>query len=147
MKIRRFIDDIVTKGNKEDMEKLSCVFEEAMCYLKEYDYDYYKKIKCDLYKLAYGEYITPELAEKWVGDMQPRYKWEKADTDNVMKTKGIKEVSDVDFYVAMNMMYSDYGRILGDEDLDKYVEMSLRFLLDEDVAGNKLFNYYFGVVK
>ena len=64
-----------------------------------------------------------------------------------MKTKGIKEVSDVDFYVAMNMMYSDYGRILGDEDLDKYVEMSLRFLLDEDVAGNKLFNYYFGVVK
>jgi hypothetical protein len=44
-------------------------------------------------------------------------------------------------------MYSDYGEILGDDDIDKYVGMSLRFLLDKDVAGNKLFNYYFGVVK
>lgn len=144
--IKEYMDKIIENGSKEDMEKLEEKFYDLMSYAKTHEVSLYDKIECELYKIAYGEVITPELADKWVSNMRPLAKWTKSETDDVLKTKGL-DVNDVDFYVVMNMMYSDYKNVLGEDDVNKYVEMALDFLHDEDAGENKLFNYYFKVVK
>lgn len=144
--VREYLTKIIEEGNKEDMLKLEEKFYDAMGYLETHEDGLYCKIKCELYKIAYGEKITLNLANKWVSEMRPLAKWTKAETDNILKTKGL-DVDDIDFYITMNMMYSDYKNVLGEDDVNKYVEMALDFLHDEDAGEHKLFHYYFNVVK
>ena len=49
-----------------------------------------------------------------------------------------------DFYVAMNMMYSDFYN--PSFDTNNYVTMAKDWLSDKDVGGCRLLKYYFFVV-
>lgn len=136
---------IINKSDKEDMQELGYLFNKTMDHLKECDYELYDDIECKMYELVYGEKLTLTMAENWVKEMKPMAKWTKEETDKVISEKDL-DINDVDFFVCMNMMYSDYNKIFGD-DLEKYVKLSLDFLNDTDAKDNKLYRYYKYIVK
>lgn len=116
-----------------------------------------------LYEKAYGKVLTRDIAEKWVKSMAipemnsertTGQKWGFETAVEVGNKVGMDwhEVSKIDFYVVLNMMYSDYYRtaktIEKQNDGMFYANLAKEWLYDEDVINpeNKLFNYYFHVV-
>lgn len=147
-KIKDYIKVIVDNGDKNNMEKLSTMLDELICDLKHENPQKYEDYKICLYEMAYGEVLNEEMAEDWVNSMQPRALWSIDETEQVRKQYNLSSIKPLDFYVLMNMAYSDYGSILGDpnEDLDKYVAFVKNFLNDKDAKPNKLYLYYKNIV-
>ena len=71
MNIEKYIRKIVDDGDIKEMEKLSDMLEDTIEILKEYDKNIYKKYEMDLYKMAYGNVLTQEMAEDIVSNMKP----------------------------------------------------------------------------
>lgn len=61
-----------------------------------------------------------------------------------MKERGYKEDC-WNFYVVMNMMYSDYYN--SKFGVNEYAELAKDWLDDEDISGNKLLKYYYFVAQ
>lgn len=103
------------------------------------------------------EPLDEETAEKWVKDMDnvdgtkgEHYSMEQ--TDQLMKQYKV-DCDPVDFYAALNMVYSDYKEVakkMGVDKTDFYVCMAKAWLDDPDIPGGgaeKLAKYYEYVVK
>lgn len=98
--------------------------------------------------------LTRETAEEWVRKLQNEdgtsgAHWNFDQTKQVITQKGL-DCDPVEFFVAMNMMYSDYGKVakkMGVNNLDFYVDMAKAFLDDKDAAEDKLARYYEYVVQ
>lgn len=118
-------------------------------------------ILCEsIYKKAYGETISKELAEQIVKDMavtdgserENGQKWNIDQTSAVGSEIGIDwgKIPKLDFYVVMNMVYSDYysvaEKIEYSDDSKFYAYMAKAWLCDEDVPSGKLFKYIFHVL-
>lgn len=97
--------------------------------------------------------LTKEDALKWAGRMRNEDgttgpHWSMEQTEQVRKQRSI-DCDPLEFYVTMNMMYSDYCRAaekVGASSLDFYAYMAKAFLDDKDAAHNKLARYYHCVV-
>lgn len=144
MHIKEYLEKIVDKGKAEDMRELSHILDKVVHHLKECDPEWYNKICLKLYEMAYGKVLTLEMAEEWVRSMKPMAKYTKEETDSIIKEKALN-VNDINFYAALNMICSDYGKVIG-EDLDKYVEFTMAFLNDEDAKPDKLYLYWKDIV-
>lgn len=98
--------------------------------------------------------LDEKTIEKWMrglhnedGTVGPH--WTKEQTTQVMRQKNI-DCDENDFYVAMNMMYSDYynaAKKASANNVDFYVNMAKAFLDDKDAGGNKLKLYYDHIVE
>ena len=97
--------------------------------------------------------ITKEKAQKWTKQMKNSdgstgAHWDFAQTKALGEKLGIN-VDPVEFYVAVNMMYSDYcgvAKKFGLDTADFYGHMAKAFLEDKDAAPDKLKNYFEEVV-
>lgn len=95
-----------------------------------------------------------QMAMEWVSQMQnsdgttgPH--WTMEQLEPIMKAKKI-DLDPIEFYAAVNMIYSDYGEIIKKRNLgmDFYVDMAKAFLHDKDAgAEDKLAAYYEYVVR
>ena len=98
--------------------------------------------------------LTKEDADKWLHSMKNSDgttgpKWTMEQIKQTMAQRGIGG-DPLDFCLAMNMMYSDYGNVakeLGVSNIDFYVKMAQAFLDDEDSVHDKLAAYYDSVVR
>lgn len=75
--------------------------------------------------------------------------WTMEQTKQVMEQRGI-QCDPVEFYVAMNMMYSDYypvAKKLNVNSVEFYADMAKAFLDDKDAGKDKLSKYFAYVVK
>lgn len=98
--------------------------------------------------------LDKETAEKWTAQMQnadgsmgPH--WTMEQTKQVMQSKHI-DVEPVEFYVVMNMLFSDFSQITkthGVNSVDFYADMAKAFLEDKDAVEDKLMSYYEYIVK
>ena len=151
MKIKEYINKIVNTGNKEDMEELSEMLDEAILKLKMNDEECYNEYKMKLYEMANGKILDENMAEEWVMSMKPRARWTMEETDQVLKQYNITSIDSIDWYVVMNMLYSDMKSVLGsgddEESLTKYVNAAKDWLQDEDAGPDKLYNYWKYVAK
>lgn len=106
---------------------------------------------------GYGEVgvvLDKVTAEEWVKSMHNSDKtvgghWTFEQTSQVLKEKNIT-CDPVEFYVALNMIYSDYGKVAkkyGVNNVDYYTDLALAFLHDEDAVEDKLVAYYDCIVK
>jgi len=141
---RKSINHIIETGNNSDMRELKDIFIDLIDYLKIYDADKYKQEEYELYKLAYGKHIDEELAKRWVSEMENKdgtvgQHWSMEET-----TKHANGYDRNDFYVVMNMMYSDFYN--SSFDTNNYIAMAKDWLSDKDVGNCKLLKYYFFVV-
>lgn len=98
--------------------------------------------------------LTRETAEEWIRKLENEdgtsgAHWNYDQTKQVITQKGL-DCDPVEFFVAMNLMYSDYGKVakkMGVNNLDFYVDMAKAFLDDKDAAEDKLARYYEYVVQ
>lgn len=145
-----YLEEIVKKGSNDDMVALAKVFDKAMDYIKETDSEKYDKLEMKMHEIVYGKVITEEMAKEWVSSMRPMAKWTMEDTNAVLKQYGLN-IDPIQFYVVMNMLYSDMKNVLGsgddEESLEKYVEATKDWLNDDDVGKDKLYDYYKYVIK
>ena len=57
------------------------------------------------------------------------------------------DIDDVDFYIVMNSLVNDYGKVIDKEDTNTYAKMARSFILDEDAKKNKVWIYFTKIVK
>lgn len=154
MKVREYITKIGENKKVEDMEKLGDILADIIYSMKESHSDLYEKYKMKLYVMAYGKVLTQEMAEEIVKEMQP-YKehWSFDTTTSVKNQFGIKDISDVDFYVVMNSKYNDnkdtVEKFIIDENqqLEMYIDLTKDFVLDPDAKEGKVFSYFTTIPK
>ena len=139
MRIKSYIDKIVENGKDEDMEKLSEMLTEIIYKLKEDHYDMYKHYKMCLYELAYGKTISDEMREEIVERIGEH--WTLAETETVRSKYGYSDILPNEFNVVMNMAYSDYSDVFGDN-LDLYAKFSKAFIKDDDAKEGKVYIYF-----
>ena len=75
--------------------------------------------------------------------------WSMDHTKQVAAQKNVSE-NPLEFWVAMNMMYSDYCAMAKKHNVntvDFYVDMAKAFLDDKDAKPDKLGRYYYSIVK
>lgn len=97
--------------------------------------------------------LTRETAEAWVAKMKNAdgstgAHWTVEQTKQLQAQKGIG-LDPVKFWVAMNMMYSDYfpaADKAGIGSPEFYADLAKAFLTDKDAKPDKLDRYYYAVV-
>lgn len=100
--------------------------------------------------LVNGEYMDWCLAEEAVEDMlhdngKTGERFSKDTTNSHAKRFGFHEDEEADFYFVMNMMYSDYCLIVG-EDENRYAEFAKKFIKDKDGPKGKAKKYYYAMM-
>ena len=94
--------------------------------------------------LIVNPYFTKETAQYVVSKMENKdgsigEHWNYDTTTKVLDSKGY-DFNPCDWYVALNMIYSDYYRS-GRSD-DTYIELAYDFLNDKDAPDDKMKRYY-----
>lgn len=93
--------------------------------------------------------LTKETAMEWVAGMENADgttggRWSMEKTEEARTQRGI-QCDPLEFYVAMNMMYSDYVKAAEKVDcssMDFYACMAKAFLDDKDARPDKLARYH-----
>lgn len=145
MRMEESIRVIEKNKNDAQMESLHKIIIDMAESLQECDENCFNYYCDEIYKLAYGETITPAVAKQWVDSMRPYAKWTMEETNEVLAVKGLK-LDPTEFYVVMNMMFSDYGDSIP-FDLDTYINLSVAWLQDADTVPHKLYNYWRYIAK
>ena len=148
MMLKKMYSDL--KGNPkgtEIMEKTLNVLDKHLEQFKEAHPDKYKDIEDCLYIMVYGyhfnqEMLTDALSHMINDDGSAAPKWTVSETTQVARNNGIafKNFNEYDWNYVMNMIYSDYCTVLGDN-LMSYVKMSHKFLEDKDAPEGKALRY------
>ena len=123
------------------------ILEDTMEVIEQTDNMTYKKYCMKLYKMAYGNNLTKELAEEIVEKMRPYgEKWTVNQTMDVQEKYGLNDIKTSDFYIVMNSAYNDYHDIF-DENIDMYVKFTRDFIQDEDAKEGKVLLYFTNIPK
>lgn len=96
-----------------------------------------------------GSPVTQEEAQRWADAMENEdgtkgAHWSMEQTRQVQAQQGI-DCDPAEFFLAMNMMYSDYVKVarkLGVNKVDFYAWMAKAFLEDKDAGPDKLKRYF-----
>lgn len=89
-----------------------------------------------------------EEAKAWVSTMAPAAKWTMEQTSAVMRSRGY-EHNPCEFWAVMNMLYSDYGKVMAKYSADKpevWADMADAWITDPDARPHKTGRYYRDVV-
>lgn len=149
---KEYIDKIIMSGNDEQMRDLKEVLVDTITYVKNNDENVYDKIECDLYEIAMGKTITEEKAREWVSKMIPKAKWSLNDIKKVATNYQLN-IPIIPAYVIMNMLYSDFSDVLGENDtnetIERYIKAAEDWYYDEDAKhteDEKLYCYWKNIV-
>lgn len=147
MKIKKMIDKIVEEEDTKEMIELSYMLEDVICDLKEYDHDKYDKYKMKLYGMANNYKFDKEYAMELVYNMKPMGEVWNIDTTNEVKKQYEITASDYDFYIVLNSLANDYGKVIDTENVETYAKMADAFINDVDAKENKVWKYYTTIVE
>ena len=142
MNIQDYIEKIVDNGDIESMRELSLMLEDTMEDVKRESESRYKKYAMKLYKMAYGETLSRDMAESIVNNMRPYgARWTIDEIKEIQNRYGYNDLRSVDMYVVMNSAYNDYKDIFGEE-VENYTRFAVDFIEDEDAGDGKVFKYF-----
>lgn len=148
---RRY-DDRGSRDRYEDRERYD---PRERDYYRDYgrDYDRYEPRERREGRKRKSEKLSTEDMEDWMAGLEnddgtTGAHWTMAQTNDVRTSHGLTCPAK-DFYVALNMMYSDFSNVakkFNVNTVDFYTAMAAAFLDDPDAAPGKLANYYRAVV-
>jgi hypothetical protein len=142
MKIKEYLERIIEKGDRKDMEELSDMLDKAIYKVKDCDPEWYDKKCMKLYTMAYGKVLNEEMAKNIISKMEPYHMhWTLEQTRQVQVQNGLNNIRDIDFWVVMNSAYNDFQDLFEDN-IDMYVKYTKNFILDKDGKEDKVFLYY-----
>ena len=140
--IRDDIIKIVDDGDRMEMEELSDMLQEVIERVFNYNEEKGKEYELKLYRMAWGDVLSKQMAEEIISKMQPYHmRWSLEETRNIQNDYDLDNIRDIDFWVVMNSAYNDY-RDLFNDNIEMYVRYSRDFILDEDAKNNKVFKYF-----
>jgi hypothetical protein len=130
-------------GKTEEMEELTEMIDDFIEEVREHHPEKVKDFVMTV-DLLLNPYFTKETAKYVVSQMKNKdgsvgEHWDRDTTDKVLHSKGY-DFNPCDWYVALNMIYSDYYKS-GRSD-ETYIEMAYDFLADEDAPAHKMKRYY-----
>lgn len=130
-----------------DVETLRSFLHKAFDELKYKDKDMYEELEMELYEDIHGCHFSESLLHKALScmvneDGTKGGHWTLEDTTSLAPE--LKHYNKYDWCFVMNMMYSDFYKVLG-SDVQMYVRMSKAFLQDEDAPEGKALKYYFAM--
>ena len=147
MKIKEYLERIIEKGNRKDMEELSDMLDKAIYKVKDCDPEWYDKKCMKLYTMAYGKVLNEEMAKDIISEMEPYHMhWTLEQTRQVQVQNGLNNIRDIDFWVVMNSAYNDFQDLFEDN-IDMYVKYTKNFILDKDGKEDKVFLYFTTIPK
>lgn len=147
MQIKEYLEKIIEKGDRKDMEELSEILDKAIYKVKDCDSEWYDKKCMKLYTMAYGKVLNEEMAEDIISKMEPYHMhWTLEQTRQVQIQNGLNNIRDVDFWVVMNSAYNDFHDLFEDN-IDMYVKYTKNFILDKDGKEDKVFLYFTTIPK
>ena len=129
------IKDLVKNVNDSStLKSWIPIMDSYLSKLDECDYE----CLCDkLYETIYGEVLSDEKAMKLVQNMKPFGEhWTMEEVNQALG--GNWKLSTR--YYTLNMMYNDYHKLF-QEDTNKYIELALAWLEDEDSDGGDIKTY------
>ena len=145
---KKYIDKIIQSSDNRKMQDLEQVLLNTISYIEEVDPTTYDKIECDLYEIAEGKKLDKEKAIDWVDKMKPSANWTYEEIESI-KSKFSTDIPITALYVIMNMLFSDFGDILGeemtDEVINRYIRAAEDWYYDEDLkvdGDEKLYLYW-----
>jgi len=142
MDIQDYITKIVDNGDIESMHELSYILQDTLEHLEKCDEHKYKNYGMKLYKMAYGETLSRDMADDIVSKMKPYGKrWSVEDIKEIQNRYGFNDIRCIDVYVVMNSAYNDYNDLFND-DIESYVKFTIDFIEDEDAGNGKVFKYF-----
>ena len=107
------------------------------------------------YYAEHEGYINKNLAEAIVKEMavtdnsgrETGEKWTMEETTEAGRKAGVdfNIVKECEYYLVMNMFYSDYHAVMHKHGLDSYIiyaELAYAWFTDEDAKENKTVNYF-----
>lgn len=144
---------MLEKYYNEPQGNIIKIFDEVLTMIERAHSDKYKDIMCKIHVAENGyhfnEEILHEALEHMVNDDGSKApKWSIVDTTQVAKNNNITfdNFNEYDWNYVMNMMYSDYVTIFGDN-LTYYLKMTTKFLMDKDAPEGKALRYYMAMKK
>lgn len=147
MEVKEYLKKIIEKGDRNDMEELSEIFDKAIYKVKDCDPEWYNKKCMKLYTMAYGKVLNEEMAEDIISKMEPYHMhWTLEQTRQVQTQNGLNNIRDIDFWIVLNSAYNDYHDIF-EENIDMYVKYAKNFIMDEDGKEDKVFLYFTTIPK
>lgn len=93
--------------------------------------------------------FTENDAREWAKQMNPAPRWSLGETTAVMSQYNYRHRPFV-FWIVMNLLYSDYGKIFLKHNIDKpeiWADMANAFIEDQDAADDKVGRYWRDIVK
>lgn len=148
----QYIDKIIMSTDDQKMHSLKNVLLDIITYTKYNNPDIYEKIECDLYEIAEGKILSMQKAQEWVNNMIPKAKWSIKDIEKLINSNKIS-MPLVPAYTIMNMLYSDFSDVLGEEMteeiIDRYIKAAEDWYYDEDARNTeqaKLYMYWKNIV-
>lgn len=137
----------------EDTEKLMKSYDKTLMKIKKQHPEIYEDIKEEIYIDINGYHFNQHMLNKVYkhmindnGTTAPH--WSLDESTSVANANGISFdiFNEYDWNYVMNMMYSDYCNVFGDN-LPYYIDMSKKFLYDKDAPDGKALRYYFAMCK
>lgn len=130
-------------GKTEEMEHLTEMVDDFVEEVKEHHKERVEDFLIEV-DLLLNPHFSKETAKYAVSMMKNKdgsvgEHWDYSTTTRVLDSKGY-DFNPCDWYVALNMIYSDYYKS-GRSD-DTYIEMAYDFLSDEDAPAHKMKRYY-----
>lgn len=135
----------MTTATEEQNDQAIEVLSEIMNELQKKYPDYYRKYDKRLEQIYRHGSMSEEDAKKYVSAMKNKdgsvgEHWSLAQVQSYMGSHPeYLDISPVCFYVAMNMMYSDYYKPT--RSVDTYAALAKDFLEDKDAPADKLERY------
>ena len=100
-----------------------------------------------LYKMAYGDHITEEMAVEIVNNMKPiGMRWNINETEQIQRDYGYDGIDPIDFFLVMNQAANDFRDVFGDN-LETYIRYTKAFICDEDARKDKVTTYFLVIPK
>lgn len=99
---------------------------------------------------SHAEGVTKEKAQEWVKEMKNSdgsegEHWSMDQIKTLRDKMGFSQIDPMEFYVAINMMYSDYCAVAKKYNIDTsefYGHMAKAFIEDKDAVPGKLAKYF-----
>jgi len=148
-RFKKLIDKLVMGADTKTMQKIGTVIDEHLTDLEAEYPKMFWEVVSELHEVVNGEHFDEEMAKCAVSQMKnedgttgPHWTYEQ--TTAVAASNGIlfNTYNGWDFYYAMNMWYSDFYGVIGN-DTAMYVKFVKAWLEDKDVNGaNKSWLYW-----
>ena len=143
MTFQKLIDEYGRSGDVETMEYLTRKVDHFVEEVREYHPELVERFLIWV-DITLNPHFTKESSKQVVSEMINKDgtkggHWDKETTDRVLNSKGYG-FNPCDWYVALNMIYSDYYKS-GRSD-ETYIELAYDFLADKDAPKDKMKRYY-----